>query len=178
MNGAEYVPQNLDIQKSYDAATNLVNRTLSFVLRLEKGDMEGPTRSIFLNFEAYNTKGEKVSSMRLGDTRSNGISRHIFSAYYGTFCSFAIAKGDDCPELKHDAHLYPIGVNNDLSPSPLGRAPALLIFPDTYGELTQNSFQHPEDWDKYIHFDTPQRVYPDFRGYDFWVRRACGEGKN
>ena len=59
MNGAEYVPQNLDIQKSYDAATNLVNRTLSFVLRLEKGDMEGPTRSIFLNFEAYNTKGEK-----------------------------------------------------------------------------------------------------------------------
>jgi len=71
--GAEYVPQNQSISDSYDPSENLINRTLSFVLRIATGDMEGPQRSTFLNFDTYDRTGEKVRTMRLGSVWSNGV---------------------------------------------------------------------------------------------------------
>lgn len=172
--GAEYVPQNESIAASFDKNENVVNRTLSFVLRIEKGDMGHHTRSTFLNFDAYNKAGEHVSTMRLVDTHSNGFSRQSFSTYWGMYCTFGKDDQSDCQDMKMSPVFYPIGVNKDLSLAGLREAPPLLIFPETFHELTYKSYQAPQDWEKYIRFYTDEKIYPDFRGYDFWVRRKCG----
>lgn len=163
--GAEYVPQNQTISDSYDRDRGPVNRTLSFVLRFEKGDMDGAQRSVFLIFDAYDQKGQKVSTMRFGDSWSNGRSQFSFSTQMGTYGDY---------EIKSPVSFSPIGVNQDLSMAFIYNAPALIIFPDTHQELTRNSYKNPADWDKYIRFYTKDRVYPDFRGHDFWVRKKCG----
>src|SRR5688500_7349099 len=97
--GAEYVPQNQIIAESFGKGVNVVNRTLLFVLRIEKGDMCCHTtlRNIFLNFDAYNKAGERVSTMRFGDAWSNGVSQQSFSTYQGMYCTFGKGGESDCP---------------------------------------------------------------------------------
>lgn len=177
--GAEYVPQDQIISDTYDENRNDINETLSFVLRIEKGDMccKSTLRNIFLNFDAYNKEGVRVSTMRLGDVWSNGVSRQGFSSHYGQYCDFGKDGGDNACEEKESAIGFdPIGITKDLRPASVKQAPYLLIFPGTYRELRYSSLQRPEEWDQYIKFYTEDRVYPDFRGYDFWVRKKCGDG--
>lgn len=164
--GSEYVPQKPD-----------KNAELSFVLRIEKGDMccKGTLRNIFMNFDAYNKDREKVSTMRFGDAWSNGVSRQSFSTYYGMYCAFGKDSESKCKDMEPSAGFSVIGVNKDLSMADISDAPDLLILPDTYVTLTGGSYQNPEDWDLYIKFYTDEKVYPDFRGHDFWVRKKCGE---
>jgi len=168
--GSEYIPQD----QKYDPENKILNRTLSFVLRIEKGDIGGTVRSLFLNFEAYDQENKKISTMRFGNAWSNGVSREIFSNYWGMYCTFGKDTESDCQDMKPNVGFDVIGINKDLSPADIRSTPDLLIFPGTYGALTYNSFQRPEDWDKYIKFFTTDRIYPDFRGYDFWVRKKCG----
>lgn len=184
--GAEYVPQN-QMVKSYDKEKHNVNRSLSFVMHFENGDMDGSLRTLFLNVDAYNQDGVKVSRMRLGNAWSNGVSRESFSAAYGVYCDLVPEDPGDirpkrirdldrmeCPSLERGPGFYLIGVNEDLSKAALRDAPALLIMPETYHVLRDTSYQIEKDWDKYIRFYTDERIYPDFRGYDFWVRQKCG----
>ena len=176
--GAEYVPQNQKIEKSFDKNHSLTNKTLRFVLRPEKGDMTGPDRSIFLYFDAYGPSGEKVSSMRLGNSSSNGIPITGFGSASGMFCTFGKNNETDCEELSRSFGFIPSYVNDDFSEGFLSsrvNAPKLIILQDTYHQLTYNSYNQEEDWDKYIKFYTEDRVYPDFRFYDFWIRTKCGK---
>lgn len=174
--GSEYVPQAQEkqLQKTYDKNINAINRTLSFILRVEKGDGGQADRSTFLYFDAYDLKGTKVSSMRFGDTHSNGSWTQSFSTYSGMYCNFGKDTESDCPEMKQSAGFIPIGINQDFSKASLNTAPYMLIFPETYVQLRYSSYQAPEHWDKYIKFYTKDRIYPDFRGYDFWIRKKCG----
>jgi magnesium chelatase family protein len=177
--GAEYVPQEQEKQreKTYDRNVNVINRTLSFILRVEKGDGGQADRSTFLYFDAYDLYGDKVSSMRLGDTHSNGSWTQHFSTDMGMYCTFGKDTESDCQEMKPSAGFIPIGVNQDFSKASLSSVPYMLIFPQTSVELRYGSYQAPEHWDKYIKFYTKDRVYPDFRGYDFWIRKKCGPEK-
>lgn len=174
--GAEYVPQDQEkrLEKSYSVDVNAINRTLSFILRVEKGDGGQAQRSTFLYFDAYDFEGNKVSSMRFGDTHSNGSWTQHFSTGMGMYCTYGKDTESDCKEMKSSAGFIPIGVNKDFSKASLNSTPYMLIFPETYVELQHSSYQVPEHWDKYIKFYTKDRVYPDFRGYDFWVRKKCG----
>lgn len=174
--GAEYVPQDQEkrLQNAYDKNVNAINRTLTFVLRIEKGDGGQADRSIFLYFDAYDLRGNKVSSMRLGDTHSNGSWTQGFSTYSGMYCKFGKDTESHCQDMRPSAGFIPIGVNKDLSKASLSAVPYMLIFPETYVELRDNSYKAPEHWDKYIKFYTKDRIYPDFRGYDFWIRKKCG----
>ncbi len=175
--GAKYVPQNPVASDTYDDNRDHINRTLSFVLRIEKGDMccRSTLRNIFLNFDAYKD-GQRVSTMRFGDAWSNGVSQQSFSTYFGMYCNFGKDTESNCEEMKPSAGFVPIGVNENLMPAAIQQVPYLLIFPETYWELRYKSLQVPEHWDKYIKFYSGDRVYPDFRGYDFWVRQKCGDG--
>lgn len=171
MYGAEYIPQ----KSTYELNEAVLNKSLSFVLRIEKGDIGSSIRSTFLNFDAYDKSGKKVSTMRFGDSWSNGVARQGFSTYFGMYCTFGKDSESDCRDMKSSAAFYPIGVNADLSSANINSAPDLLIFPGTYWQLRYGSFQVPEHWDQYIRFYTEDRIYPDFRGYDFWVRKKCGD---
>ncbi|OIN86170.1 MAG: hypothetical protein AUJ12_06770 [Alphaproteobacteria bacterium CG1_02_46_17] len=174
--GSEYVPQGQEKerQETYDKNVNDINRTLSFILRVEKGDGGHAHRSTFLYFDAYDEGGNKVSSMRFGDTHSNGLWIQRFSTVFGVYCNFDKDAKNDCPVIKPTAGFTPIGVNKDLSQASLETAPYMLIFPETYTTLRYGSYQSPDDWEKYIKFYTKERIYPDFRGYDFWIRKNCG----
>jgi hypothetical protein len=166
--GAEYIPH----------PSEKIRENLNFVLRIEKASPGGAIRNLYLNFDAYNEAGEKVSTMRFSDALSNGDTRQSFSTYWGQFCDFDEKK--PCANFGPYAHFNPIGVNEDLSQSAIDnstRAPPLLIFPGSHWELKYNSFQSPEHWDKYIRFYTKDRIYPDFRGVDFWIRKKCGGTK-
>ncbi len=175
LNDAEYIPQHQVIADSYDKNVNLINKTLSFILRVERGNRGVASRGVFLNFDAYNKAGQRVSTMRFGDAWSNGMSRQSFSTYWGQYHE----PGDmGWKELKHPASFYPVGVNKDYSQASLEDAPYLLIFPGTLWELTYNSFNNPRDWDDYIRFYTKDKIYPDFREYDFWVRKKCGRDED
>ncbi len=172
--GAEYVPQNQKIKDTYDPNLHLINRTLSFVLNVTKGD-GGAGRNTFLNFDAYNKAGKKVSRMRFGNVSSMGRGRTAYTAFYGMYCTFGKDSETDCKNLADAPIFYPVQVNKDFSQRNDLTAPYLIVLQDTYGQLTYTSYNHPKDWDKYIKFYTPERVYPDFRDYDFWVRTKCGE---
>lgn len=175
LSGSEYVPQNQILEESFDPNRNVINRTLSFVMRAEEGN-GNVERSVFLLFDAY--KGQKkVSTMRLGNAWSNGVSRQSVSTYYGMYCNFNKDKGKNCEDMKPAAGFYPIGVREDLTGSAFNNAPELIIFPGSFWELRYKSYEHPEHWDKYIKFYTDDRIYPDWRGYDFWVRTKCGKSK-
>jgi hypothetical protein len=175
MSGAEYVPQHQAIADGYDRDKNLINKTLFFVLRIERVNRRVSSRGVFLNFDAYDKSGKRLSTMRFGDTWSNGLSRQSFSTYWGQYHEY---KDAGWKELKSAAAFYPIGVNKGYSQSTIEDAPYLLIFPGTLQELTYLSFNRPQNWDDYIRFYTKDRVYPDFRGYDFWVRRKCGDNED
>ena len=58
--GAEYVPQDQEkrLQNTYDKNVNAINRALTFILRIEKGDGGQADRSIFLYFDAYDLREE------------------------------------------------------------------------------------------------------------------------
>ena len=160
--GSEYVPHPLYKPRN----------GLNFILHITQARPGGMIRNIYLNFDAY-TDGKKVSTMRFSDAWSNGDSRQSFSTYWGQYANLDDEKGE-WKEFKPYADFYPIGVNEDGSPATIGDAPQTLIFPGSHWELRYNSFQSPEDWDKYIRFYTSERIYPDFRGIDFWVRKKCG----
>ncbi len=162
--GAEYVPHSSYVP--YD--------DLDFVLRIVGPEPKGPStiRTMFLLFEAYDKSGQKVSSMRFGDAWSNGDSRQSFSTFYGQYNN---PYDQQAWQDFRGASFYPIGVNDDLSQANILVTPFMLIFPGTHWALRYNSKQHPENWDQYIKFFTESRIYPDFGGYDFWVRRKCGE---
>ena len=180
-NGAEYTPQNPVIEKSFDKNINVINRTLSFVLRLEFDHSKKCIHSAgcnYLSFDAYDRTGQKVSTMRFGNEFSNGVSRESFSTYWGMYCTFGKDNESDCKDMKPFANFYPIGVSDKLEQSSIHEVPEILIFPGTFWELNYNSYQQPENWDKYIKFYTKDRIYPDFRGYDFWVRKKCGGERN
>lgn len=169
--GAEYVPQGQAIAESYDPVINLVNRTLSFVMRMEAPDPDCHASELcrFFYIDAYNKAGHKVSTMRLGENWSLGVSRQYFSNYYGQF-------GDPDTEWSEKIAQFsfnPIGVNKELRPASIQSVPQLIILENTFQKI-KTSIQDPEGWDRYIKFYTEDRVYPDFRGYDFWERRACG----
>lgn len=160
--GSEYVPH-----PSYKPRDGL-----NFVLRISPAYPGGAIRNIYLNFDAY--KGnQKVSTMRFSDAWSNGDSRQNFSTYWGQYADLDDEKGE-WKDFKPSAGFYPIGINEDGSPAGIDSVPQTLIFPESHWELRYRSFQSPEDWDNYIRFYTKERVYPDFRGLDFWVRKKCG----
>lgn len=171
--GAEYVPQKQINDKKYPKnKSDDRDPALSFVLRIEKGDGGQAFRSTFLYFDAFDSKGIKVSSMRLGDTHSNGSWTQGFSGETGQY--YDPKDESTWKDFESAPGFIPLGVNEDFSQASLESAPYMLIFPQTYVTLRYDSYQVPENWDYYIKFYTEERIFPDFRGYDFWIRKKCG----
>ena len=167
---AQYVPQGQTIADSYDPAVNLVNKTLSFVMRIDMPDTDchAPERCRFIYIDAYDKAGQKVSTMRLGNNWSLGVSREYFSNYYG---QFGDADEEWSEKMVHFS-FNPISLNRNLRPAAIMSVPDLIILSNTFQEL-KGAIQDTENWDRYIEFYTQDRTYPDFRGYDFWERKAC-----
>lgn len=179
--GAEYQPvqsptTHMSKNERYDPAIHVANFELDFVLRIEKGDCENcSARSAFLYFDAYDRNGTKVSSMRLSNASSNGVSIESFSTEMGEFCNMMANDVEgDCLGVKPSIGFQVIGVGSDLSPKSIRTAADLLIFQNTYHELKRVAGTDQKEWEKYIRFYTDEKVFPDFSFRDFWVRKKCG----
>lgn len=146
------------------------NNDLKFKLRFEKGDEGKASRSRFILVEAYNQENVKVSSIRFGNTWSNGASREGFSTAFGMYCNYGKDDETDCADMKGYAGFTLAYENKDGSDKPIEGAPDII---GTAKVDLSRSKGHPEYWDEYIKFFTVERVYPDFEGIWEWELSEC-----
>lgn len=154
------------------------NGKLSFVMTVKKpesGEGSGVLRRNFFYIDAHNNMNqEKVSSMRLGDSCSNGIVTCWIGAYEGQF-----GLRSDMKEFGSSINFKLIALDRDffrVNHDSL-MAPYIYILPDTASAIYyQIRGKSGENIEKFVQYYTEEKTFPDFSGYDVWVLNSCDVG--
>jgi hypothetical protein len=156
-------------------------KSLDFVLTIRRpseGERGGSHRSIFFYIDAFDRQtGAKISTLRLGDTCSNGIVRCDINTHEGQF-----RPNDSMKELESGIAFEPIALTKDLARVEYSstEAPYIFIFPDTlqtiYNFVNKSSYEHTVD--EFVRFYTDTKEFPDFSGYDVWILNSCATNNN
>lgn len=162
-------------------------KPLSFTLSVRKpldNEKGGSHRTIFFYVDAFDLKtGVKVSTLRMSDTCSNGFVHCALSTYEGQ-----LRPNEEMKELKYGMGFDPVALRKDYSRMEYygPDAPYAFILPDTlrtiYGYQNKVSSETNGDESKavaisedFVRYYTPEKVFPDFSGYDVWVLSSCDD---
>lgn len=175
ISSAEYKPH-----PSYFAPGALPNRNvaLDFIMTVhepladEKG---GSHRTKFFHIDAFdNSTGEKVSTLRMADACSNGIVRCWISTSEGQFHS-----NDELKELKSGMSFEIIALDQEFFKIPYygPEAPYVFILPNTanviHAYYRKDEPAYQQTVEEFVRFHTDEKVFPNFWGYDVWIRDSC-----
>ncbi len=150
-----------------------------FELKLDKNH-PAPVRHYYFNFGLYRESSNKLlSSLRLGDVCSNGVSVCRASAYYGQYNDMSNLK-----EFEHgDFALEYMMLNKDFSryysQKTEIKAPYAIVFMNTasefYYKMSLLKPAAPKENDNYpfIKYFEKNAPIPVFSGSDIWVFKEC-----
>ncbi len=148
---------------------------LDFVMTVKKpeaGEGGGSIRSVFFYIDAFDAKtSEKVSSLRMGNSCSNGVVVCAINAEMGQFSPI-----NELKEVSSSIGFSVIALKKDFSEARYDgpEAPYAYVLPHTasaiHGTINGKSKEHIPN---YVRYYSEERVFPDFSGYDVWVLSSC-----
>jgi hypothetical protein len=149
-------------------------RDLDFELTVHK-PLPGEGNSMrmpFYYFDAFDEAGKKVSTLRMAQGCGLGVSKCSIGAAAGQFRS-----NDDYIEFKTNLNFDPLSLDeNFLDIRSKDEAPFALIFLETKRKFYWAS-EAPgaklELFDHFVRYYTPEKILPNFGGYDVWLFNKC-----
>lgn len=152
-------------------------RDLDFELTVHK-PLPGEGNSMrmpFYYFDAFDHAGTKVSTLRMAAGCGQGVSMCGINAAAGQFRS-----NEEYQEFKTHLVFEPLAFGSDfLSRNPWGDpAPHAVVFHNTkkkFYAANEAPYAKPELFDHFVRYYTPDKVLPDFGGFDVWLFERCSK---
>jgi hypothetical protein len=156
----------------YKPSSSYKTRDLDFTLIISSHpEMSYASFGPYFTFTAYDKKtGKKVSSLRMARNCSNGTVVCGLDAEAG---QFAEEKNYQTFESSPSFREIALSKNFEIMDDVDKEAAYSLILPYTEYQFKKNIIPHPQNWDRYIKFYTPEKIIPNFTGFDVWILSNC-----
>jgi hypothetical protein len=150
-------------------------RDLDFDLRVRRPlPGEGSSmRMVFYYFDAFDRAGDKVSTLRMAEGCGLGVPKCTISATRGQF-----RNNSDYVEFRTNLTFDPLSLSDAFMKieSFESEPPYAFIFLETKQKfywMSKAPGAKLDVFDDFVRYYTPQKVLPDFGGYDVWLFDRC-----